>query len=40
MYSQYSIKVIEHFMSPQNVGSMVDYDGAKVPMEILDVAIL
>jgi nitrogen fixation NifU-like protein len=27
MYSQYSIKVIEHFMSPHNVGSMVDYDG-------------
>lgn len=27
MYSQYSIKVIEHFMTPQNVGSMVDYDG-------------
>lgn len=27
MYSQYSTKVIEHFMSPHNVGSMVDYDG-------------
>ncbi|MCF6464380.1 iron-sulfur cluster assembly scaffold protein [Clostridium sp. Cult2] len=27
MYSQYSIKVIEHFMAPHNVGSMVDYDG-------------
>ena len=27
MYSMYSNKVIEHFMSPQNVGSMVDYDG-------------
>lgn len=27
MYDEYSIKVIEHFMSPQNVGSMIDYDG-------------
>lgn len=28
MYSEYSTKVIEHFMSPpHNVGSMVDYDG-------------
>ncbi|NLJ78812.1 MAG: iron-sulfur cluster assembly scaffold protein [Tissierellia bacterium] len=27
MYAEYSDKVIEHFMSPQNVGSMVDYDG-------------
>lgn len=27
MYSNYSIKVIEHFMSPYNVGSMVDADG-------------
>lgn len=27
MYSQYSTKVIEHFMSPHNIGSMVDYDG-------------
>ncbi|HHV39213.1 MAG TPA: iron-sulfur cluster assembly scaffold protein [Tepidimicrobium sp.] len=27
MYEGYSDKVIEHFMSPQNVGSMVDYDG-------------
>ena len=27
MYSQYSMKVIEHFMSPQNVGTMVDYSG-------------
>ncbi len=27
MYSEYSLKVIEHFMSPQNVGSMADYDG-------------
>ncbi len=27
MYSIYSNKVIEHFMSPQNAGSMVDYSG-------------
>ena len=27
MYSGYSNKVIEHFMSPQNVGTMVEYDG-------------
>lgn len=27
MYGEYSNKVIEHFMSPQNVGSMIDYDG-------------
>lgn len=27
MYSRYSTKVIEHFMSPHNVGSMVEYDG-------------
>lgn len=27
MYSIYSNKVIEHFMSPQNVGTMVDYSG-------------
>lgn len=27
MYSEYSKKVIEHFMSPQNVGSMIDADG-------------
>lgn len=27
MHSQYSIKVIEHFMAPHNVGSMIDYDG-------------
>lgn len=27
MYDQYTDKVIEHFMSPYNVGSMVDYDG-------------
>ncbi|NLJ98895.1 MAG: iron-sulfur cluster assembly scaffold protein [Tissierellia bacterium] len=27
MYEEYSNKVIEHFMSPQNVGSMIDYDG-------------
>ena len=27
MYSQYSMKVIEHFMSPRNVGSLIDPDG-------------
>ncbi len=27
MYSDYSMKVIEHFMSPRNVGSMKDPDG-------------
>lgn len=27
MYSEYSMKVIEHFMSPRNVGSMTDPDG-------------
>ncbi|MFA5576573.1 MAG: iron-sulfur cluster assembly scaffold protein [Tissierellaceae bacterium] len=27
MYSEYSMKVIEHFMSPRNVGSMTDADG-------------
>ncbi len=27
MYEEYSMKVIEHFMSPRNVGSMVDADG-------------
>lgn len=27
MYSEYSNKTIEHFMSPQNVGSMTDADG-------------
>ncbi len=27
MFSGYSTKVIEHFMSPHNVGTMVDYDG-------------
>lgn len=27
MYSEYSMKVIEHFMSPRNVGSMKDPDG-------------
>lgn len=27
MYSGYSNKVIEHFMSPRNVGTMVDADG-------------
>lgn len=27
MYEQYSMKVIEHFMSPRNVGSMKDPDG-------------
>ena len=27
MYSIYSNKVIEHCMSPQNVGTMVDYSG-------------
>lgn len=27
MYAGYTDKVIEHFMSPYNVGSMVDYDG-------------
>ena len=27
MYEEYSMKVIEHFMSPRNVGSMVDPDG-------------
>lgn len=27
MYSNYSIKVIEHFMSPHNVGSMIDAHG-------------
>lgn len=27
MYEEYSIKVIEHFMSPRNVGSMLDPDG-------------
>ena len=30
MYSMYSNKVIEHFMSPQNVGSMVGYNGKGV----------
>ena len=27
MYSEYSMKVIEHFMSPRNVGSFKDPDG-------------
>ncbi|MFA7533907.1 MAG: iron-sulfur cluster assembly scaffold protein [Tissierellaceae bacterium] len=27
MYSEYSMKVIEHFMSPRNVGSMTEPDG-------------
>lgn len=27
MYSDYSMKVIEHFMSPRNVGSLKDPDG-------------
>lgn len=27
MYSNYSLKVIEHFMSPRNVGSMIDAHG-------------
>jgi nitrogen fixation protein NifU and related proteins len=27
MYGEYSMKVIEHFMSPRNVGSMKDADG-------------
>lgn len=27
MYSNYSMKTIEHFMSPRNVGSMKDPDG-------------
>lgn len=27
MYGDYSMKVIEHFMSPRNVGSMKDPDG-------------
>ena len=27
MYSDYSMKVIEHFMSPRNVGSMKNPDG-------------
>lgn len=27
MYSQYSMKVIEHFMSPKNVGSLKNPDG-------------
>lgn len=27
MYQDYSMKVIEHFMSPRNVGSMKDPDG-------------
>lgn len=27
MYEEYSMKVIEHFMSPRNVGSMKDPDG-------------
>lgn len=27
MYEDYSMKVIEHFMSPRNVGSMIDPDG-------------
>lgn len=27
MYSDYSMKVIDHFMSPRNVGSMKDPDG-------------
>lgn len=27
MYSEYSMKVIEHFMTPRNVGSMKDADG-------------
>ena len=30
MYSIYSNKVIEHFMSPQNAGSMVNYSGKGV----------
>jgi nitrogen fixation NifU-like protein len=30
MYSNYSNKVIEHFMSPRNVGTMVDADGEGV----------
>jgi NifU-like protein involved in Fe-S cluster formation len=27
MYDEYTDKVIEHFMSPRNVGSMPDADG-------------
>ena len=27
MYEEYSMKVIEHFMSPRNVGTMKDADG-------------
>ncbi|NLV89405.1 MAG: iron-sulfur cluster assembly scaffold protein, partial [Tissierellia bacterium] len=27
MYSEYSMTVIEHFMTPRNVGSMKDADG-------------
>ena len=27
MYSEYSMKVIEHFMTPRNVGSIKDPDG-------------
>lgn len=27
MFKDYSTKVIEHFMSPHNVGTMTDYDG-------------
>lgn len=27
MYDEYTNKVIEHFMSPRNVGSMLDADG-------------
>lgn len=27
VYGEYSMKVIEHFMSPRNVGSMIDPDG-------------
>jgi len=30
MYSEYSMKVIEHFMSPRNVGSMKDAHGEGV----------
>ena len=27
MFGEYTVKVIEHFMTPRNVGSMVDADG-------------
>lgn len=27
MYNEYSIKVIEHFMTPRNIGSLKDPDG-------------